>query len=588
MHDLLIRGGTIVDGLGMPFWCGDIAVEGGRIVDMGERLRGSARETIDAGGLVVTPGFIDPHTHFDAQVHWDDLLEPSSGHGVTTVVMGNCGVGMAPVRPGGEAAALSIAKGVEDIEIEVMQAGIDWQWEGFPEWLDYLDRRGYALDVGTQVPHGTLRAYVMGERAMQHEKATSEEIATMARLVEEGLRAGALGFGTSRKIENRTAEGSPIPGAFAEHAELEAIAAAMRRVGRGVIQMVPRGSSGTVQGDDVSAERRREEWLLAKRLSLLANAPALVSLLELGEHPQEWRDMLALAAGAEAEGARVRAAVGSRAPGVLSGLQTYHLFERRPGYLDIAHLPLAQRVAAMRRPEVRARILDAPDIPPAGNSNQDSMYLSMKHYLPRMYLMGDPIDWEPDVDRQVSELAARRGVSPEAFIYDYFVDGEGLNFVMGMAQNYHYGNADAMFEMLNHPQARVGLDDAGAHAKVICDASAPTMLLTFWARDRRRGPMLPLEQVVRKQTSELAQLYGLSDRGALAIGKRADINLMDFEKLSIGQPRMVDDLPAGGRRLLQSASGYVATFVNGVRTRADGRDTGARPGRVVRGGARGA
>ncbi len=571
MHDLIIRSGTVVDGTGTPPRRADVAVDDGRIREVGHLSGQAARQEVDADGLLVTPGFVDMHTHYDGQATWDPLLSPSCWHGVTTVVMGNCGVGFAPVHPGTEEWLIQLMEGVEDIPGTALAEGISWGWESFPEYLDALEAMPRALDVGAQVPHGAVRAYIMGERGARNEAATPDDIEAMARLVLAGLEAGALGFSTSRTIVHRALDGQPVPGTFAAEDELRGLGGALARAGRGVFEVAPAG----VMGEDLLAPEKEVAWM--RRLSAETGRPVTFALAQHNQAPEQWRELLRLAAEATGEGAALRAQVMGRPTSLLVGWQTTtHPFQHRPSYQAIADLPLAERVHQLRRPEIRAAILAerGPDSPMANIVSAG---------LDRIFPMGEPPDYEPGPESSVAAIAAAQGRPGEEVLYDLMMGNDGRELLMLALLGYSDGNLDAMREMLLHPNAALGLSDGGAHCGAICDASMPTFMLTHWARDRHRGPTLDLELVVRKMTLDTARTYGLSDRGVIAAGSKADLNLIDFERLQLRLPKLAFDLPGGARRLIQEADGYVATYVSGVQTMAEGHDTGARPGRLVRG-----
>jgi N-acyl-D-aspartate/D-glutamate deacylase len=570
MHDLVIRGGTVVDGTGSTPRNADVAIDDGRITNVGALGGVAATQTIDADGLLVTPGFVDIHTHYDGQVTWDPLLTPSCWHGVTTVVMGNCGVGFAPVRPGREEWLIQLMEGVEDIPGTALAEGITWGWERFPEYLDVVEQLPHAIDVGAQVPHGAVRAYVMGDRGSRNEPATAEDIAAMAALVKEGIAAGALGFSTSRTIMHRAVDGEPVPGTFAAEDELFGIGRALGELGTGLFELAPAG----VMGEDLAAPEREVAWM--RRLSAAIGRPVSFALAQHNLAPDQWRDILRLAQEATAEGADLRGQVAGRPTNMLVGFQTFHPFKDRPTYLTVADLPLAERIQHLRKPEVRAAILAEPSPP-----NPFLEYV--KTSLDRIFPMGEPPNYEPTPDMSVAAIAEREGRSAEETLYDLMLRHDGRELLMFALLGYSYGNLDDMREMLIHPNAALGLSDGGAHCGVICDASMPTFMLSHWARDRDRGERLPLELVVKKMTHDTAHLYGLGDRGVLAPGYKADLNLVDFERLHLKLPELAFDLPGGARRLIQRAEGYVATIVSGEVTMREGQDTGARPGRLVRG-----
>ncbi len=577
MYDLKISGGTVVDGTGADRFVGDVAVKDGVIVHVGPSAPGDAARTIDATGLVVTPGFVDCHTHYDGQVTWDDELNPSAGHGVTTVVMGNCGVGFAPVHPGSEEWLIQLMEGVEDIPGAALSEGITWGWETFPEYLDVLDQRRLGIDVGTQVPHGAVRAYVMGERGARNEPATPEDIEAMGRIVEEAIEAGALGVSTSRVLGHRAMDGEQVPGTFAAEDELFGIGRALQRQGRGVFELAPAGADG----QDLVRARREVDWM--RRLSAEVGAPVTFAMLQVDAEPNLWREIMAESLAAIDEGARLHPQVAARPFGLLVGFQTHHPFGLRPSYRELADLAIDERIQFLRRPAVRSRILAEDDVEP-DRQLFSGLPALIRMALHKLYILGDPPDYEPTVEQSVAHLAQRTDTDPLEAVYDALCEQDGEALLMLPLFNYTDGDHEAIREQLLHPTSVSGLSDGGAHCGMICDASIPTYLLTHWARDRTRGARLPLEWVVRKQTRDTAHLFGLTDRGELAVGKKADLNVIDLEGLTLRSPRLVHDLPAGGRRLLQEAVGYRHTIVSGQETRRDGIDTGARPGRLVRGG----
>ena len=541
-------------------------------------LPGEAAETIDATGLLVTPGFVDVHTHYDGQATWDPLLEPSSGHGVTTVVAGNCGVGFAPVRPGDEKWLISLMEGVEDIPGTALTEGIDWSWETFPEYLDALERRRFGIDVGVQVSHGAVRAYAMGERGAANEPATPDEIAAMAAIVQDAVEAGALGFSTSRTLGHRAMDGRPVPGTFAAEDELFALGRAMRRAGGGVFELAPLGASG----EDLLAPQQEMAWM--RRLSEELDLPVSFTLLQIDAAPDVWRGLMDESLRALDAGARVVPQVAARPFGMLLGFPTRHGFSGRPTYRELAaRLSPDELLVELAKPAVRAQILAEPDVEPDPTVLFDGMFQLVQGSLDRLYALGDPPVYEPTPDRTIAAMAEEAGIEPITMLYDVMLEYGAQHLLMLPFFNYAERNHDAIREMLLHPAAVSGLSDGGAHCGLICDASIPTFVLTHWARDRTRGDTLPLEYLVKKQTSDTAALFGLGDRGVLAPGKKADVNVVDFEHLSLSMPRLAHDLPAGGGRLLQDAHGYVATMVGGEVTRRHGIDTGARPGRLLRG-----
>ena len=574
MYDLKIIGGTIVDGTGAPRRVGDVAIRDGRIVAVGGSIEGAAREEIDARGLLVTPGFVDIHTHYDGQATWDPTLEPSAGHGVTTVVAGNCGVGFAPVRPGDETRLVELMEGVEDIPGTALHEGIEWEWETFPEYLDALERRQFGLDVAVFLPHAPLRLYVMGDRGERNEDATAADIAEMAEHVRASIRAGAVGFSTSRSLNHKTLDGELVPGTFANYEELVGLAQAVVDAGGGLFEVVPTGETG----DD--AEQILGEIELMARVSQATGIEVSFLLIQSRGAPDLWRRQLDAVATANAAGARLVPQVGARPGGMLLGVTSYHGLMRRPTYRRLEESStLDELYAALRRPEVKAAILAEADLPRDPHRQFEALTETTPYMFNRLFPLGDDPDYEQTEDRSVAGIAAAAGADPWEVLYDHLAAGTWL---LGAFTNYAEASGEPLRAMIEHPDTVIGLSDGGAHVKMICDASMPTYLLTHWARDRSRGATLPLEMLVHKQTSGTAAAVGLHDRGTIEVGKRADVNVIDFALLRLHAPRSVADLPAGGRRILQDATGYVATIVHGVVVRRDDRDTGARPGRLVR------
>ncbi len=572
--DLLITGATIVDGTGRERFVGDLAVDDGVIVAVGPALDREAEAVIDAAGLLLTPGFVDIHTHYDGQATWDPVLDPSSSHGVTTVVMGNCGVGFAPVRPGQENWLVELMEGVEDIPGTALHEGIQWEWETFPEYLDALGRREYAIDIAVFMPHAPLRVYVMGERGAAHEDANEADMAEMARLVREGIEAGAVGFSTSRSLNHKSLDGELVPGTYAGADELTQLAQAVVDAGGGLFEVVPMGETG----DD--HELTLGEISLLADVSRSTDLPVSFLMVQSMGAPELWRDQLALVERENAAGARLIPQVAARPGGMLLGAASYHGLMRRPTFRRLEEqLDLEDLLVELRKPDVKASILAEEDLPPDPNRQFEGLCES----TPRMWHLAFPLgshpDYEPTAEQSIAGLAAASGRDPWDVYYDHIASGR---YLLGAFTNYPQITQDPLAEMMTHPATVIGLSDGGAHVKMICDASAPTYLLTHWARDRSRGDRIPLETLVRKQCRDTARAVGLDDRGTLEVGKRADMNIIDLDALTLHAPRPVDDLPAGGRRVLQDASGYVATIVGGVTTRRGGEDTGARPGRLVR------
>ncbi|WP_273732556.1 N-acyl-D-amino-acid deacylase family protein [Mycolicibacterium septicum] len=584
MFDLKITGGTVVDGTGADRFTADVAIKDGKIVEVHRRgaddpaLGGDAAETIDATGKIVAPGFVDIHTHYDGQVSWDAVLEPSSNHGVTTVVAGNCGVGFAPVRPGQEEWLISLMEGVEDIPGTALTEGITWGWETFGEYLDVIGQRELAVDMGTQIAHGAIRAYAMGERGARNEPANPDDIKAMAKLVQEAIEAGALGFSSSRTIAHTAMDGEPVPGTFAAEDELFALGRAAAAGRAAVFELAPQGAAG----EDIVAPKKELEWM--RRLGEEIDCALSFALIQVDADPNLWRDQLDLSAAAHKAGSRLFPQVAARPFGMLLGFPGHHAFTHRPTYrrlqAECTREELAERLAD---PKVRAAILAEEDLPIDPNKLFDGMFMLAQNVSNRLYHIGEPPDYEPTEERTVAAIAKQRGLDPLAAMYDLMLEANAGAMLMYPMFNYSDGNHEAIREMLTHPAGVLGLSDGGAHCSMICDASYPTFLLTHWARDRHRGEKLPLEYVIRKQSHDTAQLYGMSDRGVISVGKKADVNVIDLDALTLHAPRMAYDLPAGGKRLVQGASGYDATIVSGTVTRRHGVDTGARPGRLVRG-----
>lgn len=583
MLDVVIKGGTVVDGTGAAPSPGDVGVRDGRIVAVGE-VDEPARRTVDADGCLVTPGFVDVHTHYDGQATWDDAFEPSATNGVTSLVMGNCGVGFAPVRPADHDALIDLMEGVEDIPGTALHAGMPWgRWETFAEYLDLLGERSFAVDVGTQLAHGALRFYVMGERGAANEDATAEDLTAMSALVQQALEAGALGVSTSRTIGHRSSSGWPVPGTFAAEDELLALAGGMAAAGHGVFEAIVAGTIGRLEGLGGEAATPIEEVPLLEAVSHASGRPVTFTVAQLFEDPDHWRRVLDAAAEANERGARLHPQVIPRSVTIMTNLDTYHLFRGRPTYEKVAHLPLAERVAEMRRPEVKAAILaERPDTS-AKPDLSDNLCALFSVALPLTFPLRYPVDYEPDLSSSVAATAFAAGVSPEEHMYDLLLAEEGRAFYAVLGSNYVGGSLEVCREMLLAPHTVTGLSDAGAHVNLISDCSASTFHLTHWARDRTRGERLPVEHLVAKLTSGNARLYGLHDRGVVAPGLRADLNVIDLDALDISAPSLRHDLPTGASRILQPASGYVATLVAGEVTREHDADTGARPGRLIRG-----
>jgi len=561
MHDLVIRGGTVVDGTGGPMRTADVAVAGGVIAGVGKDL-GAAKHVVDADGLLVTPGFVDIHTHYDGQATWDPYLTPSSWHGVTTAVFGNCGVGFAPVRKGSTDYLINLMEGVEDIPGTVLAEGVSFDWESFPQYLDALAAMPRAIDIGAQVPHAALRFYVMGERGAEHAEAPSEsEMERMGVLLEESLRSGALGFTTSRTTKHKARDGRLTPSLSAREPELFALARAMKRAGRGVLEVNSDFGPGEFEALRAAAE--------------ISGRPLSCLLVQVQAQPDLWRETLGQIHAARAAGLEANAQVGSRAIGVLMGLDTsVHPFLISDAWKSLARLPHPERVARIRADAELRRALVAP--PPEGKVARLGITLD------RVYPLGDRPDYEPAADMSVAAMAQRAGRDERELALELLMADDGAGLLLHPFENYSGGDLEVVREMLTDEATVIGVADGGAHVGTICDASSPTTLLTHWGRDRTRGPKLPVEFLVRRQARDTAMAYGLSDRGMLAPGKKADINVIDFDRLRVLKPRIAYDLPAGGKRLVQRAEGYRHVFVAGTETIRADEHTGALPGRLVR------
>jgi len=584
MFDYLIKGGTLVDGTGTAPVTGDVAVKDGLIAEVGGSISGAAAATIDADGALVTPGWVDVHTHYDGQVSWDDELAPSSHNGVTTIVMGNCGVGFAPVAPGKEEALIELMEGVEDIPGAALHEGMEWgSWKSFPEYMDYIAARSYSLDVGAQIAHGAVRFDAMGERGRLNEDATADDIVAMAAIVGQAIDAGAVGFSTSRTIGHRALWGEPVPGTFAPEEELMAIAAAMGQVGKGVFEMIPAGTVGKL--DNLGGEKTTQEaeHELMRRFSIESGRPVTFTLVQSPDYdPNLWREILRMTEQANADGAQLFPQVSSRPIGFLTGLSAYHAFMRKPTYLEkLAHLPLAERAQAMRAPEIRHALLEEKSIRPEAPGSMENVYGLFTRAAPVMFPLDNPVDYEPGREQTLGARAAESGQEPIEVLYDFLLEDDGTRFA-SLSTVDTQARMEVLREMLMHSTTVTGLSDAGAHVTLICDGSMPTTQLTHWTRDRTKGEQIPLEFLVNKQSARNAALYGMTDRGSIEVGMRADINVIDHANLNVAPPVAHHDLPAGGTRLMQPVQGYLATMCAGEVTRRHDEDTGARPGRLVR------
>ncbi|MCW1385028.1 amidohydrolase family protein [Novosphingobium sp. KCTC 2891] len=568
LYDIVLRQGTVVDGLGGTPFVADVAVRDGKIVAVGT-VDGSGTEEIDARGLLVTPGFVDVHTHYDAQVIWESTLSPSSNHGVTTVLMGNCGVGFAPCRPEDRQRLIQLMEGVEDIPGVVMAEGLTWEWESYPQYLDAVAARPHDINVASYLPHAPLRVYVMGERAAAGEKSTPEDRARMAEIAGAAMRAGALGFSTSRSLFHKSSSGEKICTLDADEAELSEIAAQVRDNGDGILQ---------VAVDFGGAQNLPEEFALLERVARSADRVMTMPIAEMHKDPNKWREIMDLVSRANASGARMGAQSLPRGIGMLFGLElSAHPFFLKPSYREIAHLPIQERLGRMRDPEVRARILSEASIayplPVA-----DTLDL-----FDGMYEVTNPLNYEPLPETSLAARAQALGITAEALAYDLLLSHDGQAAIFLPFANYAKGNLDAALEMLRHPDIVLGLGDGGAHYGIICDASYSTFLLSYWTRDRVRGERIGIPEAIRALTHDTASLIGLNDRGVVAPGYNADLNVIDYDNLRLEAPGIAFDLPEGGRRLTQRSQGYVATIINGEIVYRNGLPTGALPGKLARG-----
>lgn len=564
-YDLVIRGGAVVDGTGSAAFEADVAVKDGRIAAVG-KVAGQGAEELDARGQLVTPGFVDIHTHYDGQATWDERMQPSSWHGVTTVVMGNCGVGFAPCRPGDHDRLIRLMEGVEDIPFPVLTQGLPWNWESYPDYLDSLHRRRFDVDIGSQLPHAAMRVFAMGERGANREPATPADMELMGELAQRAMEAGAIGFSTSRTLNHRTSDGQPTPTLTAGEDELTAIAMGLSRAGRGVLQFV---------SDFVDPEA---EFAMLRRLVERSGRPLSFSLVQSPAAPEQYRLLLQRLAEARAAGLPMRAQVAGRPVGILFGFElTLNPFSHHASYGEIRDLPLEARVAKLSDQEFRARLL-------AEQAQAERGFAGAQpRNWDRMFLMGDEPDYEQTPEQTVAAIAVQRGVDPAEVALDHMLRNGGRGMLYLPFLNYAWGSLDAAHEMLMHPDTVPGLSDGGAHVGMICDGSFPTSNIVHWTRDRTRGGRVPLEQMIKGQTQDTALTVGLHDRGVIAPGYRADLNVIDYGRLKLHPPEVAHDLPAGGRRLIQRAEGYVATILAGQVTYRDGEPTGALPGRLLRG-----
>ncbi len=581
MLDLKITGGNVIDGSGDQPFTADIGVRDGKIVAIGN-ITEAAHQTLDATGAIVTPGFVDIHTHFDGQVTWDESFTPSIYHGVTTCVMGNCGVGFAPVRKGEEQRLISLMEGVEDIPGSALSEGMRWGWQSFPEYLDAIERQPHSIDFLAQVPHDPIRMFVMGQRAEANQVATEDDIAAMRVLVREALEAGAAGFSIGRTDNHRTAEGKWTPSSEATLQELTGLAEALKGLSHGVIQVVS-------DFDLLRApERFDAEFDLIDAMAVASGKPLSMTWLQREPGAQQWRQIQARVEAANQRGLPMKLQTAARGIGVINGLEaSFHPFIGFPTYKTLHHLPLAERAARLRDPETRARILSEKSEKLAGDGSSvpplvDILLAQIDLLSARLFPLGEDLNYEPELKDSFLARAKMRGVRPIEALYDYLAEGDGTNLIYFPIFNYATNSLDVVAEMMKHPACLSGLSDAGAHVGTVCDASFPTSLLSFWTRDRARGEKLSLPQVVEMMTSRNARHIGLLDRGLVQVGMKADLNVIDYPNLKLTKPELVRDLPAGGKRFVQRAEGYIATYVSGIEITRAGEITDARPGKLVR------
>jgi N-acyl-D-aspartate/D-glutamate deacylase len=562
--DLIIRGGTVVDGTGRPPIEADVGIKGSRIAEIGSLTSKGAAEEIDAKGKLVTPGFVDIHTHYDGQAVWDSHMTPSSMHGVTTAVMGNCGVGFAPCRPADRQKLVELMEGVEDIPGPVMHEGLTWQWESFAEYLGALERRNRDIDLCALLPHAALRVFVMGDRAIGLENANQADIAGMREIAAEAMRAGAFGFSTSRSLSHKTLKGDPTPTLRAQEDELTGIAMGMRDAGSGFLEIVSEW-----------APDPKAEFDMLRRVVERCGRPCVFTLTQRHARPTVWRDLLSYADAAIADGVPMRPVVAPRAIGILMGLEgSQNPFSGTPSYRSIAHLPLAERVRRMRDPDFRRQLL-------AEDPKKESTFVLINRVsYAQMFHFGNPPNYRPRREDSFTAIAEREGRSPEEVAYDALLEDDGHAFIympLGGYADYDFSVSETTLADRN---CIMGLGDGGAHVAFILDAGYQTWLLTHWGRTMQRWP---IPELVRRLTSDTAQAAGLHDRGVLAVGKKADVNVIDWDRLGCDKPYVVHDLPAGGKRLMQKVHGYEATIVSGQVTWREGEQTGVLPGRLVRG-----
>ncbi len=582
MLDLLIKNGTLIDGTGAAGKRADVGIRDGKIVALGE-VSETATRTLDAEGAIVTPGFVDVHSHYDGQASWDGDMLPSSAHGVTTAVMGNCGVGFAPCRPADHERLIKLFEGVEDIPGTALTEGIKWEWETFGQYLDYVDARPRTIDVAAYLTHDALRVYTMGDRAAFDSVATEDDIRAMQASVRDAMRSGAIGFSTGRTDNHRAIDGSATPASESAARELVGIAEAFQGLEHGVVQAVSDFDMA------ISANRFDGEFDILEEMARAAGRPLSISVMQRTGDSEQWRKILKRIEQANEKGLIVRGQVAPRAIGVLLGFEaTFHPFMGFPSYKAVAHLPLAERVQHLSNPEVKARLLSEKSEKVAGDGSPipplaDQLLANLDFVTMSLFRLGAKPNYEPSREQSLFGEAMRSGRKPLEVVLDAMLEDDGRSLLYFPIYNYASASLDEVGEMLHHPLTLMGLADGGAHVGTICDASFPTFLLSHWARDRAKS-RFTIERAVQMLTSDTARFVGLYDRGVIAVGKKADLNVIELDKLSLSRPALVRDLPAGGRRLLQGVEGYLATIVSGEVTRRGGEATAARPGRIVRAG----
>ena len=582
MYDTIIKNGTIYDGSGGEPVQGDIAITAGRIDAVGD-VSGQARETLDADGTIVTPAWVDIHTHYDGQVTWDSEMNPSSSHGVGTIVMGNCGVGFAPVAGGGEQDLIDLMEGVEDIPGTALHEGMPWgAWQSYPEYLDFLASREYAVNISSLIAHGAVRNFVMGEKGRTNQAATEGDLAKMGEIVEEALLAGAVGFSTSRILGHRSIQGEPVPGTFANDTEVMVIVQALKRARKGLFQIIPSSTLGPGrEGFEEHASLEQEIDLIA-RVSRESGRPATFTLFQIDDWADKWRQAIDQVKQANTQGAKVYPQVGSRPTGLVFGPLTYHPWMLKPTFQRLRSLPVDDRLVELRKPEVRRAILaEENEIDGVAMGSMEYGVAHLDLNFEQTFMLDSQSTYEPGREESFAAIASEQNIAPEALLYDHLMGAPDRLAIMFFT-NYTDYSLDAVRQMQLDDATVTGLSDAGAHVSLIFDAVNPTYQLSYWTRDRRRGETLPLSYVIHRATRKNAQLFGFDDRGLIAPGMKADVNVIDYDNLRLGELAIRQDLPAGGVRLMQGATGYIATLIDGVRTRDHDQDTGARPGRLIR------